>query len=175
MLINARHSLGLTTRLNTSKLGDHSLLSANTVDRVRKLAGSFTEGLQSGLGAKIGSDHVLWTWAARHASWVLNRFQPVKGATPYEIVHGKSYKGLLAEYGEAVHGYIKSLNKGEARRRLSLFFGKSGKARYRCFDRWCAISAKQVHQEDRSGLVQALGNLQKVQCLFTGTSDKLWR
>ena len=53
MLINARHSLGLTTRLNTSKLGDHSFLSENTVDRVRKLAGSFIEGLQSKLGVKI--------------------------------------------------------------------------------------------------------------------------
>ena len=32
--------------------------------------------------------------AARHASWVLNSFQPVKGATPYELVYGK---------GEPVH------------------------------------------------------------------------
>ena len=46
---------------------------------------------------------------------VLNRYQPVKGATPYELVCGKSYPGLLAEYGEPVHGYMKSLNKGEAR------------------------------------------------------------
>ena len=68
MLINVRHSLGLATRLNTSKLGDHSCLSRNTVDRVRKLAGSFIEDVQSRLGIKIGSDHALWTWAARHAS-----------------------------------------------------------------------------------------------------------
>ena len=87
----------------------------NTVDRVRKLAGSFIKGLQSKLGIKIGSDHALWNWAARHASWVLNRFQPVKGAAPRELVYSKSYKGLSAE-----DGYIRSLNKGEARRRLWL-------------------------------------------------------
>ena len=29
---------------------------------------------------KIGLDHALWTWAAKHASWVLKRFQLVKGA-----------------------------------------------------------------------------------------------
>ena len=110
MLIIAHHSLGLTTRFNTSKLGDHSFLSENTVDRVRKLAGSFMEGLQSRRGIKIGSDHALWTWAAGHASWDI----PVKGVTPYELVYGKSYKGLLAEYGEAVHGYIKSLNKARS-------------------------------------------------------------
>ena len=50
--------------------------------------------------------------------------QPVRGATPYEIVYGKSYKGLLAEFGEPVHGYIKSLDKGEARWHLCLFLGK---------------------------------------------------
>ena len=59
MLINARHGLGLTTRLNPSKLGDHSFLSENTVDRVRKLAGSFIESLQAKLGIKIGSVHAL--------------------------------------------------------------------------------------------------------------------
>ena len=50
-------------------------------------------------------------WAARNASWALNRFQPVKGASPFELVYGKSYKGLLAGYGEPVHGYVKSLNR----------------------------------------------------------------
>ena len=63
---------------------------------MRKLAGTVIDGVQSRLGIKIGSDHALWTWATRHASWVLNRFQPVKGATPYELVYGTSYKGLLA-------------------------------------------------------------------------------
>ena len=122
MLINARRSLGLTTRLNLSKLGDHSFLSQNTVDRVRKLAGSFFEGLQSKLGIKIGSDHALWTWAARHASWVLNRFKAVKGATPYELVYGKHFKQLLAEYGEPVHGYIIIKEKLDG---VYAYFGKS--------------------------------------------------
>ena len=85
MLTNARHSLGLITRLVNSKLGDHSFLSENTADRVRKLAGTSFEGVQSRLGIKIRSDHALVTWAARHASWALNRFQPVKGATLYQV------------------------------------------------------------------------------------------
>ena len=81
-----------------------------------KLAGTFIEGVQSTWYRDWArSDHALWNWAARHASWVLDRFQPVKGATPYELVYGKSYKGLIAEYGEPVHGYIKGLIKGEAR------------------------------------------------------------
>ena len=53
-----------------------------------------------------------------------NRLQPVKGATPHELVFGESYKGLLAEYGEPVHGYVKSLNKGQATWHLCLFLVK---------------------------------------------------
>ena len=94
---------------------------------MRKLAETFIEGVQSRLGIKIGSEHALWIWAARRASCALNRFQPVKGAIPYELVYGKSNKELLAEYGEPVRGYTKSLNKGEARWRLCLFLGKVGR------------------------------------------------
>ena len=61
MPINAHHSLGLTTRLVNSKLGDHSFVSENTVDRVRQLAGTLIEGVQSRFGIKIRSDHALWT------------------------------------------------------------------------------------------------------------------
>ena len=147
-----------------SKLGD---LSANAVDRVRQLAGTFIEGVQSRLGIKIGPDHALWTWAARHASWALNRFQPVKGATPYELVYGKSYKGLLAEYAEPVHGYTKSLNKG-ARWRLCLFLGKVERQDAYVLYRWSAGSAQQMHQKNRSRLVQILTHTQKLQCVFRG-------
>ena len=35
---------------------------------------------------------------SKTCQWVLNRFQPIKGATPCELVYGKSYKGLLAEW-----------------------------------------------------------------------------
>ena len=47
VLVNASKELGLTTRFNPTKIGDHSFLSENIVDRVCKLAGTFIEGLQS--------------------------------------------------------------------------------------------------------------------------------
>ena len=102
---------------------------------------------------------------------VLNRFQPVKGATPYERVYGKNYKAHLAEYGEPVHGY-KSLNKGEARLHVCLSLRKVERRDGRlCVDRWCAGSAKQMRQKNRSRLVQILANLQKPPCVFMGISD----
>ena len=120
----ARHSLGLTTRLVNSKLGDHSCLSENTVDRVRKLAGTFIEGVQSRLGIKIGSDHALGTW--------------------------EQSKMLILR--------------------------KSWEARHLCAYRWSAGSAQQVHQKNRSRLVQILTHTQKLQCLcFVGVPNQIWR
>ena len=56
-----------------------------------------------------------------------------------------------------------------------LVLGKSGKARHLCADKWCAGCAKQMHLKNRSGLVQIFTKLQKLQCLFMGVPDKLWR
>ena len=128
------------------------------------------EGLQSRLGTKIGSDHALWTWAARHASWVLNRFQHAKGS-PYELVYGKSYKGLLAEYGGPVRGYIKSLNKGEARWHLCLFLGKMERPdTYVLTDGVQVALSKGIRRTD-----QILGIYKKPHCLLMGVPDKPWR
>ena len=74
-------------------------LSEDIIDRARKLAGTFIEGVQPRLGIKIGPGHALWTSVARHASWLLHRFQPVTGATPFEPVYGKNCKRLPATYG----------------------------------------------------------------------------
>ena len=95
-LLNARHALGLPTRIITSKVADHSnALAENTVNRVRGLAGTLMDQLQTKLGLKIGTSNPLWSWAARHSSWLLNRYRPVRGATPFELVHGKVYRGSL--------------------------------------------------------------------------------
>ena len=80
--------------------------------------------------------------------WVLNRFEPVKGATPYKLVYGKSHKGLLAEYG--------------------VILGNGWEARHLCAYRWGAGSAQRVRQKNRSRLVQIFTHPQKFQCLFIG-------
>ena len=94
------------------------------------------EGLQSRLGVKMA----------------------VKGATPYELGHGKSYKGLLAEYGEPVHAYTKSLNKGE------------GQDTYVLTDGVQVALSKGIRRTD-----QILGIYKKPHCLLMGVPDKPWR
>ena len=98
-LINARHSLGLPARIQTSKVGDHSnALAENSVARIRQLAGSYMDQLHTHLNMHIGTTNGLWSWAARHAAWTLSRYKAVRGATPYELVYGKPYVGTLLQF-----------------------------------------------------------------------------
>ena len=77
LLINARHSLGPTR--NPTKLGVQSFLSENAVEfEVERLQQASLKDFSPAWASE--SDHALWAWTGRHASWVLNRFQPVQGA-----------------------------------------------------------------------------------------------
>ena len=101
-ILHARHALGLPTRISTSKVKDHSnALAENTVKRIRGLCGTLMEQLQSNIKIMIGTSNPLWSWGARHAAWLLNRYRPVRGATPYELVHGRPYRGVLAAFWRA--------------------------------------------------------------------------
>ena len=125
-LLNARHALGLPTRISTSKVADHSnALAENAVSRIRGLACTLMEELQHLIKVKLNTDNPLWSWAARHAAWVLNRYKAVRGATPYELIYGKPYRGVLAKFGEPVFSYLKTHLKGEKKWRKSLFLGKT--------------------------------------------------
>ena len=40
---------------------------------------------------------------ARHAAWLLNRYKPVRGAIPYELVHCRPFRGVLADFAEPIY------------------------------------------------------------------------
>eukprot|EP00435_Cladocopium_sp_Y103_P037705 s280_g10.t1 len=125
-LISARHSLGLPTRIQTSKVGDHSnALAENTVARVRQLAGSFMDQLHTKLNLKLGTKNGLWSWAARHAAWTLSRYKAVKGATPYELVYGRPYVGTLLQFAEPCFAYVATSAKGMKKWIKGIFLGKT--------------------------------------------------
>lgn len=80
--------------------------------------------LQERFKVQFGSGHALWTWAVRHAAWVINRYSPYRGLTSFEVLHGKPYSGLTCEYGEPVLGFCRSSLKGNPRWEHMVFFGK---------------------------------------------------
>ena len=126
LIVEARQRMGLQTQATTPSAYQHgNSLAENAVQRIRGLAGSLMHSLQCKLGGVvISSNHALWTWSMRHAAWLLNRFNPHQGLTPYEVVYGKPYGGSVCEYGEPVLGFSRTSMKGNPRWRRMLFIGK---------------------------------------------------
>eukprot|EP00435_Cladocopium_sp_Y103_P032843 s2896_g8.t1 len=94
------------------------------VDWLRLLASILMHTVKQRIGMELSTNHSLWTWAHRHAAWLMNRFGVVRGVTPYELVHKKPYSGAIAPFAEPVFGFYRVGAKGTAKWRRALFLGK---------------------------------------------------
>ena len=142
VLLNSRHALGLRTRIFTTKVRDSAgnSLAENAVQRIRSLACTLMEEVFSNTGIRLNMNHGLWSWAARHACWILNRYQASRGVTGYELIHGKSYSGAIVPFGCPVYAFVKPKGgKGDPRWRMSLFLGKT-----EAQDAWVVGDGEQV-------------------------------
>ena len=128
IILNSRHAMGLRTRLYTTKVRDSAgnSLAENAIQRIRGLACTLMEQVKSQTGLPYNTNHALWSWAARHACWLLNRYQASRGTTSYELIHGKAYDGLLVPFACPVYAFVRPQSgKGNPRWRMSLFLGKT--------------------------------------------------
>ena len=124
--VNARQMMGLVTHSKTPAAYDHAnSLCENTVNRVRGLAGTLMHSVQEKLSLQLNTNHGLWSWALRHSSWLLNRFAVVHGATPYELVYHKVYKGKMTEFAEPAFAYTHTVVKGNPRWQRVIVLGKT--------------------------------------------------
>ena len=74
--------MGLPTRESTPPPYAHGNgVVENALDRIRKLAGSLVHSLSNKVGVAFTTSHPIWTWAMRHASWLINRFTATHGHT----------------------------------------------------------------------------------------------
>ena len=124
--VQARRAMGLMTHSKTPAAYTHgNSLCENTVNRVRGLAGALMNHVEAKLSIKLNTNHGLWSWALRHASWLLNRFSVVHGATPYELVYAKVYKGRMTEFAEPAFAYTHTAMKGNPRWQRVIVLGKT--------------------------------------------------
>eukprot|EP00435_Cladocopium_sp_Y103_P063886 s153_g25.t1 len=124
--VNARTAMGLVTHSKTPAAYTHgNSLCENIVRRVRELAGTLMHHVQEKLSMSLNSDHGLWSWALRHASWLLIRFAVVHGSTPYELVYQKIYKGRMAEFAEPAFACVRTALKGNPKWQRVLVLGKT--------------------------------------------------
>ena len=101
-------------------------LVENSIGRLRPLAGSLMHALGTKLGLEISTNSHLWTWAMRHAAWIINRFSvtPGRGMTSFEMLANKPYTGKVCQFGEPVFAYQKTKSKGNAKWRRMICLGK---------------------------------------------------
>ena len=99
------------------------------------------------MGIKFDTANPIWSWAARHAAWLLNRFKPVRGVTAYELTHGRPYRGLFALFGEPCFAFVKSARKGEFKWYKILFIGKAeNQDAFICFDGKKILLSKSIRR-----------------------------
>ena len=96
-----------------------------TVKTVRQQCNTLLAQYEAETKLEVGTFHALHAWCLRHAAWILNRYvlRP-GGLTPYEIVHGRPYKGKILPFGECVMGLVSQGAKGKARFVQALMLGK---------------------------------------------------
>lgn len=51
--------------------------------------------LHGRLGFQLPTGSAIWTWALRHAAWLISRFSVLRGATPYELAFGNTQEASV--------------------------------------------------------------------------------
>ena len=124
-VVSTRLSMGLATRSVTPPAYSHgNSLVENVIGRLRPLASILMHSVRKRTGIDFSTNHAPWTWAHRHAAWLMNRYGVVRNVTPFELVHKKHYTGSIAQFAEPVFGYFRVGAKGTAKWRRALFLGK---------------------------------------------------
>ena len=124
-VVSTRLSMGLATRSVTPPAYSHgNSLVENVIGRLRPLASILMHSVRKRTGMDFSTNHALWTWAHRHAAWLMNRYSVVRNVTPFELIHKKHYTGSIAQFAEPVFGYFRVGAKGTAKWRRALFLGK---------------------------------------------------
>ena len=77
------------------------------------------------VGVEFSTNSPWWSWAFRHACFLLNRFSPTRGATAYELLYNKAYGGAVCNFGEPVYGFANVTGKGTAKWRRMVVIHKT--------------------------------------------------
>ena len=129
----ARGRLGQRTRLELAGEEEKASNGAaeETVESTRQQACVLLSAYEHHTGKKVSSLHPLHAWAARHGSWLLNRYCVARDQqTPFECTFQSPYTGKLVEFGECVMAMCRTAMankpvKGSAKWVRSMWLGKA--------------------------------------------------
>ena len=121
-----RVKLGLATDTRLAPRGSHASngLAEKAVDTVRRNALTLKAHVEDRIKAKIGGHCPIFAWLLRHTAFLHNRFFVTgKGAPPFEILHGRQYKGKLIVFGEQCIFHKPSKYKGDVQWHRGIWVG----------------------------------------------------
>ena len=94
---------------------------------MRGLAKTLISSVKAGAGVEFSCYGPMFTWALRHAGWLLSHYRKAgEAGTAYEMVTGRRYQGKLCMFGERVLAKV-AAQSGEARFVPAVWLGKTDK------------------------------------------------
>ena len=122
----ARLKMNLKTKPELTETGDHKSngRAEQTCQAIRQMAGILLEDYEDKVKTHVATGHPLHSWSFRHAAWLLNRFNPQQGMTPFERLNQSAYTGKVVCFGETVMARVKTATKGRPAWVKSLWLGK---------------------------------------------------
>ena len=121
-----RSKLGLTTETQWITKGSHASNGRveKAVDTIRRNALTLKAFLESRIKGSLEGHLHVYSWFARHAAFLYNRYAVnAKGATAYELLYGRKYKGILVPFGEKVIFHKASRHKGDLQWQCGIYLG----------------------------------------------------
>ena len=171
LVVRARQALALPTKdKNPAAYSHGNSLCENSIQRIRDLAGTLMHRVQDRLSTELSTDNGLWSWAMRHAAWLLNRFAVVHGCTPFELVYGKVYQGRMTEFGEPAFSYTHTAHKGNPKWQRVIILGKTeSQDTYVVFTGKGVMLSRSVRRLEKPPWL-----LHLLQCSYVVLQDWLW-
>ena len=81
--------------------------------------------VQQQWGVEVKADSPLLPWVVNHAAWLLNRYQPYLGETPFHRVQGHEYRGEVYAFGQPLLvRKVESQSRLQPRWDAGIFLGK---------------------------------------------------
>ena len=108
--VAALRSPATTIVETTSRASSYSLGSAERM--VQTVAGQVCAlklVVERRWKCRVTTASVVFPWAVRHATWLHNRYQRVRGTTPYASLYGHEYRGMIYEFTEPVYARVSAL------------------------------------------------------------------
>ena len=123
-----RERMGLTTILTAGKAFQkgRTAIAERAIQTVRSQQKTLSAHVAEHAQVALPNDHPLHGWAARHAAWLLCRFQmhSTTKSTPYQLLFGRPYRGKVCAFGSMVYCLDPKITKYHQAWRKGIWVGK---------------------------------------------------